>query len=349
MADALASGASVRKDMGVQVPPRAPIINMGLIDPYNSMQINFCECKRISNFVNTRSNNGSFMRSVKVLRILLKPFCQIPGVFPLVANPLLRKMNLGRNGRIHTTILHHEFEIDLNDYTQRRAWLGVFEKREIRFVEQFLRPGDIAIDAGANIGLLTVPMAKAVSKTGRVIAFEPIPQNIEHLHTNLYLNNIQNVSTTQCALGDTNDLIYLTDLHTSKDHSTGFFHFTEDENSGFPVEQILLGDALDNELDKQAPVRLLKIDVEGMEERVLVGLGEWLQPQRIQAILFETFIGPEGFSTPSQSVLILLRNHGYEICEVQSSGKLSISMNMNEATRKRDTTLNLVAVTPLSR
>jgi FkbM family methyltransferase len=189
-------------------------------------------------------------------------------------------------------------------------------------------------------------MAKAVSKTGRVIAFEPIPQNIEHLHTNLYLNNIQNVSTTQCALGDTNDLIYLTDLHTSKDHSTGFFHFTEDENQGFSVEQILLGDALNNELDKQAPVRLLKIDVEGMEERVLIGLGEWLQPQRIQAILFETFIGPEGFSAPSQSVLIILRNHGYDICEIQSSGQLSSSVRIDEETRRRTTTLNLVAVAP---
>lgn len=289
------------------------------------------------------------MNSVVLVKIVLTPICQIPGVFPLVINPLLRKMNLGKNGLVQTKILGNKFEVNLDDYTQRRAWLGVFEKREIRFIKQFLRTGDIAIDAGANIGLLTIPMARAVAGTGRVLAFEPIPQNIEHLRRNLHLNNFQNVLVTQTALGDSNDVIFLTDSHSSADKSTGFFHLTEDENQGIAVNQITLESALNNQIEQQAPIRLLKIDVEGMEEKVLTGLGEWLQPQRIQAILFETFIGPKGFSTPSRNVLALLGRKGYEVYEIKFSGKLHGQTDAESDSRPRDTTLNLVAISSIGR
>jgi predicted methyltransferase len=38
-----------------------------------------------------------------------------------------------------------------------------------------LRPGDIAVDIGANVGRHTLPVARAVGSSGKVIAFKPLP------------------------------------------------------------------------------------------------------------------------------------------------------------------------------
>ena len=53
-----------------------------------------------------------------------------------------------------------------------------FEVAEREFVNRFLRPGDVFVDVGANIGLFTLIAASRVGPTGRVIAFEPSLGNI---------------------------------------------------------------------------------------------------------------------------------------------------------------------------
>ena len=50
---------------------------------------------------------------------------------------------------------------------------GEFSEIEYSMMEKFVQDGDTVIDVGANIGCFTVPLAKKVGFTGRVIAFEP--------------------------------------------------------------------------------------------------------------------------------------------------------------------------------
>lgn len=52
---------------------------------------------------------------------------------------------------------------------------------EIRFVRRWLRPGMRAVDVGANVGVYTVPMARAVGDGGQVWAFEPTPEAADFL------------------------------------------------------------------------------------------------------------------------------------------------------------------------
>jgi len=69
---------------------------------------------------------------------------------------------------------------------------GQYSEGEVKLMRIFLREGDTAIDVGANIGALTVPMSQMVGKNGRVYAIEADPENMHVLCANLALNGIRN-------------------------------------------------------------------------------------------------------------------------------------------------------------
>lgn len=73
---------------------------------------------------------------------------------------------------------------------------------EIRFVRHWLQPGMRAVDVGANIGVYTVAMARAVGSAGRVWAFEPTPAAADYLQRSLGLNGIENVIVSRCAVSE---------------------------------------------------------------------------------------------------------------------------------------------------
>jgi FkbM family methyltransferase len=74
---------------------------------------------------------------------------------------------------------------------------------EINLLRLFIRPGDIVIDAGANIGTHTVAFANMVGPTGVVHAFEPQRRNFLMLAGNVAINGLDNVFCHQSAVGDT--------------------------------------------------------------------------------------------------------------------------------------------------
>src|SRR5437867_5990708 len=69
---------------------------------------------------------------------------------------------------------------------------GQYSESEVAMMRSFLREGSTVIDVGANIGDLTIPLAKIVGKSGRVYAIESHPENFNVLCANLALNGIIN-------------------------------------------------------------------------------------------------------------------------------------------------------------
>ena len=63
-----------------------------------------------------------------------------------------------------------------------------------------IEPGDVVVDVGADIGALTVPLARAVGPAGRVLAFEPQPTVFQNLCANLALNDLLHVQAFNAAL-----------------------------------------------------------------------------------------------------------------------------------------------------
>lgn len=79
---------------------------------------------------------------------------------------------------------------------------GRWEPHVERCIRQFLRPGDTAIDIGANLGYFTAVMAQSVGAGGRVWSFEPVPPTFDRLRLSASLNRFQQVIPLPLALGD---------------------------------------------------------------------------------------------------------------------------------------------------
>ncbi len=65
-----------------------------------------------------------------------------------------------------------------------------------------LRPGDVCVDGGANVGLFTLVAAAKVGPTGKVVAFEPAPKTHVALRANVELNGFSWVERREEALDD---------------------------------------------------------------------------------------------------------------------------------------------------
>jgi FkbM family methyltransferase len=80
-------------------------------------------------------------------------------------------------------------QIDLQ--TEKDFWLGTYEPELQWALGELVRPGMTAFDVGANIGYITLMLARGVGQTGHVVAFEALPANVERLEHNLALNDLE--------------------------------------------------------------------------------------------------------------------------------------------------------------
>ena len=144
---------------------------------------------------------------------------------------------------------------------------GEFSEGEVAMFQRILRTGDTVVEAGANIGAHTIPLAKLVHPIGRVVAFEPQRLVFQTLCANVAINSLANVDCRCVALGAEPGEIVVPFL--SPDHETNF--------GGLGLGAYTNGERVPvTTLDSLAMTqcRLLKIDVEGMEENVLRGAHE---------------------------------------------------------------------------
>jgi FkbM family methyltransferase len=79
---------------------------------------------------------------------------------------------------------------------------GQYSESEVNIIRAFVKPGDTVLDIGANIGDLTVPMARLVGSEGRVYAIESNAATFQILCANLALNNLRNVKPINCFVAD---------------------------------------------------------------------------------------------------------------------------------------------------
>jgi len=141
---------------------------------------------------------------------------------------------------------------------------GEYVDAEIRLLMALLEPGDFAVEAGANMGADTVPLARRVGPAGHVLAIEP--QRIVHqlLCANIALNGLPQVTAPWCALGAAPGEAVVPPLDYAKRNNYGGVSLRR-EGAG---ERVPVSTIDHFELPRCA---LIKIDVEGMELEVLKG------------------------------------------------------------------------------
>lgn len=134
---------------------------------------------------------------------------------------------------------------------------------EINFLKADLGSNSVFLDIGANIGLYSIRIARAISNTaGKVIAIEPNPPTLERLRFNVKANDLDNISIHAVAIGDYRGSANL----VAAEEDLAIVNAVRDDESGeipvVPLEDILNKEGV-------AQIDALKIDIEGYEYRAL--------------------------------------------------------------------------------
>jgi FkbM family methyltransferase len=159
-------------------------------------------------------------------------------------------------------------------------YFGVWEPNLTRWIRHRLLPGDAFIDVGANIGYYSLLAAHLVGDSGKVVAVEGLPAIFSLLQRNLETNKTRNVRAVNAAAWDRKQMI---EFYTDSDlpGQTTAIPFWADKHElkeQTQVTAVPLTDILTAE--EMKVTRLIKIDVEGAEWRVLAGMKSLLASSR---------------------------------------------------------------------
>jgi FkbM family methyltransferase len=192
---------------------------------------------------------------------------------------------------------------------------GLYEIGVTETLWRLTEPGDLAIDAGANIGYTASILGSRVGPRGRVICFEPHPKVFESLVENVEIwksdSRCGSFVLHQAALGERNGQAL---LHTNDWFRTnrGTAWISDKVEAGPDLKTIKVPiRSLDSLLDECETIGVLKMDVQGYELSVLQGMVQLLDRHAVRDIVFEELAA---FPAPSHA---FLKSKGYSIFGLQ--------------------------------
>lgn len=206
--------------------------------------------------------------------------------YPFIKKFILPFYNVLRwiNHRRHKVIKEVDgimYELDLNQLIDSRLYFtGSWELETVQAIKKILKPGDVVIDIGANIGCHALLCAKIVGQTGKVIAFEPTMQAYKKLFRNKELNShwCQNLLLKKIVLS--NQTIKAQSVRINSSWQTFGIKSPPGEEI---IDFITLDDYIyASDLQK---INLVKIDVDGYEYKIICGAMKTLTKYKPALIL----------------------------------------------------------------
>ncbi len=202
--------------------------------------------------------------------------------------------------------------LSLDMQEEKDFWLGTYEPDLQAAIAKLVHPGMTAYDVGANMGYMTLLLARAVGETGRVFAFEALPENVERLRRNIALNALEPVVTVipaaVCeASRPVKFLIAPSDDMGKAEGSAGRQEVAY--TGAIDVPGLSLDDFV--YVQGSLPPQVVKMDIEGGEVLAMPGMRRLLLEE--QPIILLELHGPEA----GQAAWECLTSAGYQICQMK--------------------------------
>lgn len=210
-------------------------------------------------------------------------------------------------------IVFTKYLIDWNVF-----FFGQYEKETNDLLFEYVKPGQVVIEAGANNGTETVLLSRLVGPGGKVFAFEPVEHVYKSLQLNLSINDCKNVVAEQKALGESEGELYFNVL--SQDYCNQGMASKYDEQSG-DIKVLVKQTSIDLMLREHSfpSVDFIKMDIQGAEIELLKGAQHTIQKSR--PVIFteatEEFLSIE---TLYETLSVL----GYSVYLIQVKGHLKL-------------------------
>lgn len=175
---------------------------------------------------------------------------------------------------------------------EKDYWLGTYEPELQAAIANLVKKGDVAFDLGANIGYVSLLLARAVGESGKVFAFEALPENQVRLLQNITLNKmLLRVALVRAAVVDRTGAVRFwvgpSGGMGKAEGSAGRQEVAYTQSLLVPATSL---DEFVYAAGRPAP-QVIKIDIEGGETLALLGMERLLRQAR-PIILLELH-GPE--------------------------------------------------------
>lgn len=234
---------------------------------------------------------------------------------------LLYKHLQTSNTPVLTQVQSMNFSLDLNDRIQALFYLtGFYESETISTCLDIL-PKDSPstyLDVGANVGMIALQLkAKRPLLLGHL--FEADPRVFQFLKKNIELNDSSSFTLNHRAVSDhSGELLFFQSSPENTESGWGRIHdssrSTTPQNPATHLHEVL-SISVDDYLDQNhlTQIDLLKVDVEGAEEKVFHGAKKALQSKKIKAIYCEVIEeNLKPFGSSSSQIQNLLKSFGYQ-------------------------------------
>jgi len=208
---------------------------------------------------------------------------------------------------------NHKMFLDSKDSLNLSIY-GCHEPFDTELVKKEIKEGDVVLDLGANIGYYTLIFAKLVGPEGRVIAFEPEPDNFSLLEKNVKINGYNNVVLVKKAASDKAGKLKLYLSESNKgDHR---IYNSHDGRNFIKIDAVRLDDYFKNH---KRPIDFIKIDTQGAEARIIAGARRMLQNNKNIKILTEFWpVGLQRSGANPKAYLNLLLKLGFNLHHIKS-------------------------------
>ena len=181
-------------------------------------------------------------------------------------------------------------------------YTGLCEFSDMGFILHFLRQEDCFVDVGANAGSYTIVACAVVGAAG--YALEPVPLAYQRLSENIRLNHLeQRVKYLNVGVAEHSGEVQFSINFGPMNHV--LIH-EESSTEAVTVKVSALDDIVCDEMP-----RLIKIDVEGYELRVLEGGGRLLSDTNLKAVIVELNGSGQRYGCSDADVLSLMSEYGF--------------------------------------
>jgi FkbM family methyltransferase len=193
------------------------------------------------------------------------------------------------------------------------------------FLVRIIKPGDVCVDVGANIGMHTLLMASLNASNdkeekAKIISFEPNEKCYNELKKNIKLNKYKTVEVRQKLLGEKPGVESF--YHASDKDSGTSYALKEIDDQSLNWEKVKTS-TLDKELKHEKSIKVLKMDVEGFEGNVLRGSKNLLEKDLIRYWIIEYTQHCLARNNDSLDTLrTLMEKHNLEMFILDPSGGL---------------------------
>lgn len=178
---------------------------------------------------------------------------------------------------------------------------GEYSESEAEIFRQLCSADDVVVEVGAHVGTHTMVLSRLVGESGRVYAFEPQRILFQTLCANMALNSITNVECFQAAVSSETGCVLIPDIRSDVEFNFGGISVDNFEH-GIKIPKVTLDQFLD-----LGRLKLLKVDVEGMEFEVISGARRTID--RFKPVLYVENDRVE----KSRDLINLIRSLGYRM------------------------------------